>query len=58
MSRNFAWGVVAVQIACAGWAVGSAFARRDVPPSDVLGAAALQMVFGGVLMLAVGHLAR
>jgi drug/metabolite transporter (DMT)-like permease len=53
MSRNFGWGVLAVQIACAGWAVGSAFARRDVPPSDVMGAAALQMVFGGLLMLAV-----
>ena len=52
-SRNFAWGVVAVQIACAGWAVGSAYARRDVPPADVLGAAALQMIFGGLLMLAV-----
>jgi drug/metabolite transporter (DMT)-like permease len=54
ISRNFAWGVVAIQIACAGWAVGSALARRDVPPADVLGAAALQMVFGGLLMLAVG----
>jgi drug/metabolite transporter (DMT)-like permease len=53
MSRNFGWGVVAIQIACAGWAVGSAFARRDVPPADVMGAAALQMVFGGLLMLAV-----
>ena len=53
MSRNFGWGVLAVQIACAGWAVGSAFARRDVPPSDVMGAAALQMIFGGALMLAV-----
>ena len=53
MSRNFMWGVVAVQIACAGWAVGSALARRDVPPADVMGAAALQMIFGGLLMMAV-----
>ena len=58
MSRNFVWGVVAVQIACAGWAVGSAFARRDVPPADVMGAAALQMIFGGAADAGGGDLAR
>ena len=52
--RGFAAGVVAVQIACAGWAVGSSYTRRHVLPSDVLGSAALQMFFGGLLMLAVG----
>jgi drug/metabolite transporter (DMT)-like permease len=52
--RGFLWGVVSIQIACAGWAVGSAYARRDVGPKDVMGAAALQMIFGGLLMLAAG----
>ena len=33
--RNFGWGVVAVQIACAGWAVGSAYTRRHVLPADM-----------------------
>ena len=54
IGRNFAWGVVALQIACAGWAVGSAYTRRHVMAGDVLGAAALQMITGGALMLLLG----
>jgi len=52
--RDFGWGVIAVQTACAGWAVGSAYTRRHVLPADILGTAALQMIFGGGLMLVVG----
>lgn len=52
--RGFAWGVVALQLACAGWAVGSAYTRRHVMPGDVLGAAAVQMLFGGAYMLLTG----
>lgn len=52
--RAFLLGVVAVQVACAGWAVGSAYTRRHVMPSDVLGAAAVQMLFGGVFMTLAG----
>jgi drug/metabolite transporter (DMT)-like permease len=52
--REMLWGVVAVQMACAGWAVGSAYTRRHVMPSDVLGAAAFQMFFGGIFMLIAG----
>ena len=55
--RNFALGVLALQIACAGWAIGSAYTRRHVMPQDVLGSAALQMFFGGLFMLAAGTLA-
>ena len=51
---NFLWGVVAVQLACAGWAVGSAYTKRHVLPSDILGSAAMQMIFGGLAMLIVG----
>jgi drug/metabolite transporter (DMT)-like permease len=51
---RFAGGVIALQIACAGWAVGSAYTRRHVLPGDVLGSAALQMIFGGACMLAAG----
>ncbi|HXT69112.1 MAG TPA: EamA family transporter [Vicinamibacterales bacterium] len=54
--RGMVWGVVAVQLACAGWSVGSAYTRRHVMPSDVLGAAAMQMVFGGIFMLVAGTL--
>ena len=52
--RNFVWGVVAVQAACAGWAIGSAYTKRHVLPGDILGSAAMQMIFGGASMLIVG----
>jgi drug/metabolite transporter (DMT)-like permease len=45
---------VSVQIACAGWAIGSAYTKRHVLPGDILGSAALQMIFGGAFMLLVG----
>lgn len=54
--RNFAWGVVSVQAACVGWAIGSAYTKRHVLPSDILGSAALQMLFGGASMLIAGTL--
>ena len=52
--RQFLFGVLALQLACAGWAVGSAYTRRHVTPRDVIGSAALQMIFGGIFMIAVG----
>src|SRR5262249_20713742 len=51
---QFFAGVIAVQIACAGWAVGSSYTRRHVMPNDVLGSAAMQMIFGGIWMLIAG----
>jgi drug/metabolite transporter (DMT)-like permease len=50
-------GVIALQIACAGWAVASAYTRRRGVASDVLGTAALQMIFGGAFMTLAGTLA-
>jgi drug/metabolite transporter (DMT)-like permease len=55
--RMFAAGVVALQLACAGWAVGSAYTRRHVMPGHVFGAAAVQMAAGGAFMLVAGTLA-
>jgi drug/metabolite transporter (DMT)-like permease len=55
-ARDFIWGTVAVQIACLGWAIGSSYTRRHVMPGDVLGAAAMQMIFGGMFMLLAGSL--
>ena len=52
--RGFFFGVIALQIACIGWAIGSAYTRRHVAPRDVLGAASLQMLFGGLFMLLAG----
>jgi drug/metabolite transporter (DMT)-like permease len=52
--RAFGFGVLAVQLACAGWAVGSAYTRRHVLPGHIFGAAAVQMAAGGVFMMVVG----
>ncbi len=54
--RNFLFGVIALQLACAGWAVGSAYTRRHVMPGHIFGAAAVQMATGGVFMLITGTL--
>jgi drug/metabolite transporter (DMT)-like permease len=50
----FVTGVVATQIACAGWSAGSAYSRRHARHDNVLGTTALQMAAGGVMMLGVG----
>lgn len=52
--RQFLLGVISVQLACAGWAIGSSYTRRHVMPGDVLGSAAMQMVFGGLFLTLLG----
>jgi drug/metabolite transporter (DMT)-like permease len=52
--REFLLGVGALQLACCGWAVGSVYSKRHASGGDPLGAAALQMLFGGAFMLVVG----
>jgi drug/metabolite transporter (DMT)-like permease len=49
-------GFLALQISCAGWSVGSAYGRRRTGHVAPVPAAALQMLFGGALMLATGTL--
>jgi drug/metabolite transporter (DMT)-like permease len=46
-------GVVVLQIGSIGWAIGSSYARK-LASTDILGSAALQMVFGGIMMLLIG----
>jgi len=46
--------VIAVQVACAGWALGSALGRRRTAKIGPMQAAATQMTFGGLVMLVVG----
>jgi drug/metabolite transporter (DMT)-like permease len=53
-AHGFILGVLGLQIACAGWASGANYTRRHVMPDDVLGSAALQMIFGGFMMVAIG----
>jgi drug/metabolite transporter (DMT)-like permease len=54
--RGTALGILAVQIACAGWAVASAYTRRHTVSRNVLGVAAVQMFFGGLFMTIAGTL--
>jgi len=52
--RAFLAGVIAAQVACIGWAVGSTYARRHGRDENVLATAAFEMLFGGIVMLLVG----
>jgi drug/metabolite transporter (DMT)-like permease len=56
--RPFLGGVIAAQLACVGWALGSTYARRRAREENVLGTAAFEMLFGGLLLLALGLLRR
>jgi drug/metabolite transporter (DMT)-like permease len=53
-ARTFAGGVVATQMACAGWALGSSYARRRgqfEATEPKLTAPAFEMLFGGIVLL-------
>ncbi len=50
----FLLGVLATQLACLGWALGSTYSRRRRPSENVLAVAAYQMLFGGLAMFAAG----
>jgi drug/metabolite transporter (DMT)-like permease len=50
----FVAGVVALQIASAGWALGSSYSRRHAREENVLATTAAQMIAGGVMMAAIG----
>ncbi|HEX3702805.1 MAG TPA: EamA family transporter [Vicinamibacterales bacterium] len=52
--RLFLGGAISAQIACVGWALGSTYARRRGHEENVLGAAAFEMLFGGLALLAAG----
>ena len=51
---RFLLGVVFLQIASFGWALGSSYSKRHTRHDHILGTTALQMLFGGVMMLALG----
>ena len=52
--RNFLAGVIALQIASLGWALGSAYSRRFARNDNILGTTALQMLAGGLMMMLAG----
>jgi drug/metabolite transporter (DMT)-like permease len=55
--RAFLAGVIAAQIACVGWAIGSSYARKrgrgHAKEENVLVTAAFEMLFGGIVLLVV-----
>ncbi len=52
---HFLAGVVALQVACLGWAIGSSYSKRHKHADrSVLGMTSVQMLGGGVVMLLVG----
>jgi drug/metabolite transporter (DMT)-like permease len=53
---RFAAGIVALQVACLGWALGSSLSKRRAQRQGVLGSTAVQMVFGGLQMTIVSVL--
>ena len=54
--RTFLAGVIALQIASLGWALGSAYSRRFARNDNILGTTALQMLAGGLMMMLAGWL--
>jgi drug/metabolite transporter (DMT)-like permease len=55
-SRQILHGAIAIQVSCCGWALGSAYSKRHARHENALGAAAMQMVFGGTILLLAGTL--
>lgn len=55
-SVGFLEGVVAAEIACLGWAIGSNYARRRGRNENVLVVAGFEMIFGGLFLVASGSL--
>jgi drug/metabolite transporter (DMT)-like permease len=48
----FILGVIAIQLACVGWVIGTGYARRHELGDNPFRSTALQMVFSGVMLLA------
>lgn len=52
--RLFVAGVVALQIACLGWALGTSYTKRNAIADSPLGASAMQMLLSGIMLMAIG----
>jgi drug/metabolite transporter (DMT)-like permease len=54
--RGFIYGMIALQVACLGWSVGSSYSKRHGRDENVFSATAAQMLAGGAMMLLLGTL--
>jgi drug/metabolite transporter (DMT)-like permease len=52
--RMFIAGVFALQIACFGWALGTSYTKRNAIAGSPLGAAAMQMLLSGFMLMGIG----
>ena len=52
--RKFVLGILALQLACLGWSIGSSYSKRHARTENVFSATAAQMLSGGAMMLAIG----
>lgn len=50
---GFVLGILALQLACLGWAIGTSFTKRHREASHPLAAPAYQMLFGGLMLLMI-----
>ena len=55
-SHGYIVGIIALQVACVGWSLGSVLSRRFAGRGGALASAAMQMFFGGLFMLLAGSL--
>jgi drug/metabolite transporter (DMT)-like permease len=53
---GFLAGMIALQLACLGWSLGSSYSRRHGRHDNVFSATAAQMLAGGLMMTALGTL--
>lgn len=51
--RLFVMGVVALQIACLGWAIGTSYTKRHPMGRSPLASSAMQMLLSGVMLIAL-----
>jgi drug/metabolite transporter (DMT)-like permease len=51
---GFLGGILALQVACLGWSIGSSYSKRHARSESVFGVTAGQMMTGGLMMLAIG----
>ena len=54
--RAFVGGVIAIQLACIGWVIGTSYAKRHELGDDPFPSSALQMVFSGIMLLTAATL--
>lgn len=50
--RAFVGGVIAIQLACVGWVIGTSYAKRHELGDNPFRSTALQMIFSGIMLLA------